>query len=862
MPPARPAGTATLRSSAPATRPASARPWAAPDAGATLERPVRLTGRPVNGHARRAVPTGRVSTDGKFFACGGARFPFHGVSYGTFAPRASDGAQFPETAALGDDLRAMADAGFTVVRTYTTPTDDLLEGARRNGLHVLAGVHYDDWRYLIGAGRRERAAMARAAEAEVRRQAGRLAGRDEVLAVVVGNEVPADAVRWFGTRAVESVLGRLATAVHQADPDLLVTYANYPTSEYVEVDGADFLTYNVFVERQDDLRRYLTRLHHLAGDRPLVLGELGLHAGDSDADEADQAEAIDWQLATAVERGVGGTCVFSWTDDWWVGGSQVEGWRFGLTRRDRSARPALARAGAWNRRTVADLDYQWPAISVAICAYNSAETLEECLRETSKLDYPNLEILVVDDGSTDATAGIAYRHPRVNLVSIEHGGLSVARNACIANAAGDLIAFLDSDAYPTPEWPYYLALGMDGPKVGGVGGPNVPPRDDPPGAHSVAAAPGGPVHVLVANDRAEHVPGCNMAFWRFVLDEVGGFDPVYTAAGDDVDVCWKVLDRGWEIGFHPAALVWHHRRPTVKAYLRQQRGYGKAEALVAARHPDRFTAAGTARWRGRIYTSVAQSFRHQRIYRGAFAGAAFQSVYGGGGHALDLAHQVGIPGALAAGLAGVVVGVAVWSPALIVTLLTLGFIVALGLYDAARAPQPRSGRSTRFRATVGLLHVLQPLARWWGRWRHRSAAHDDLRQGEDLAPVVASKGRTLTFVESGPRPALAAIIVGRLRHHGIVVLPVTGWEDHDGRIGGSGLLTGELLTSGHTDGIVQVRVRRRVRWSLLAAVATIAGLLTLVSPVGAAAVAGTAIADVAWGFHRTGPRVRRVLGAS
>lgn len=809
------------------------------------------------------VLRGRVFVDGKFFTCDGKRFPFHGVSYGTFAPRDSDGAQFPESSVLTADLEAMAATGFTVVRTYTSPPDDLLAEAKRLGLRVLAGVFYPDWRYIIGASRKERTAMARNAAAEVRREAERLAGREEVLAVVIGNEVPADALRWFGVEHVASMLSSLADIVHAADPDLLVTYANYPTSEYLDVRNVDFLTFNVFLERQDDLRRYLTRLHHLAGDRPLVLGELGLHAGDDEKGESRQAAVLDWQLATALERGVGGTCLFSWTDEWWVGGSPVQGWKFGLTRHDRSPRPVLEVAAAWNSRTVADLDFPWPRITVAICAYNAAETLDECLRETSKLTYPRLEILVVDDGSSDATAGIAYRHPRVKLVSIEHAGLSVARNACISAASGDLIAYLDSDAYPTEEWPYYLALGMDGRKVGGVGGPNVPPRHDPIGAHRVAAAPGGPVHVLIADDRAEHIPGCNMAFWKSVLLEVGGFNPIYTAAGDDVDVCWKVLDRGWEIGFHPAALVWHHRRPTVKAYLRQQRGYGKAEALVAARHPDRYTGTGTARWRGRIYTSTAQSVRHPRIYRGAFAGAAYQSVYRGGGHLFDLAHQVGIPLALAAAVGGLIASV-VWTPALLITVVTLAFITGLGAHDAASARPPRhvTGNPASFRLGVAFLHIAQPLARWWGRWRHRVAAHQDLPPTGVLTTSLRRSRRGVMLMDATvPRADLAAEIVGRLRKGGAMVHPVTGWEDHDGRIAGSLLLSGELLSSAHVEGVVHLRVRRRPRWLQLVAIAGIGALLAVASPVSAAIVLGLVVVDVVRGLYRVGPRIRRILRA-
>lgn len=805
---------------------------------------------------------GRVEVDGKFFSCGGERFALHAVSYGTFAPRSGDGAQFPEPDVLAADLAMMAANGFTVVRTYTSPPDDLLDEAKRLGLRVLAGIFFPDWRYIVGSPAKARRAMVKSAIAEVRREAERLAKRDEVLAVVVGNEVPADAVRWFGVKHVSRVLGALVDVVHEVDPEMLVTYANYPTSEYLDVANVDFLMFNVFLERQVDLRRYLTRLHHLAGDRPLVLGELGLDARADAAGERRQATVLDWQLLTALERGVAGTCVFSWTDDWWVGGAAVEGWSFGLTRRDRSPRPALDVVKAWNQRTVADLDFPWPRITVAICAYNAAETLDECLRETSKLTYPNLEILVVDDGSTDATAGIAYRHPRVQLVSIEHAGLSVARNACIAAATGDLIAYLDSDAYPTPEWPYYLALGMDGPTVGGIGGPNVPPRHDPVGAHRVAAAPGGPVHVLTADDRAEHIPGCNMAFWKSVLLEVGGFNPVYTAAGDDVDVCWKVLDRGWDIGFHPAALVWHHRRPTVKAYLRQQRGYGKAEALVAARHPDRYTGAGTARWRGQIYTSTAQPIRYPRIYRGAFGGAAFQSVYRGGGHLLDLAHQVGIPAALAGSILATVAGLTLWSPALMIAALAVLFVVGLGVHDALSAEPPRhaDARRATFRMGVGMLHVLQPLARWWGRWRHRVAAHQAMPQTTNaIASVTKLRRGVILFETSMPRPNLVSEIVSRLRRGGTMVQPVTGWEDHDGRIAGSLLIGGELLSSSHVEGFIHMRVRRRLRGTIFAASMATVALLAFVSPVTAALSAAAVGLDLGFGNYRVGPQVRRII---
>src|SRR5439155_1386610 len=126
------------------------------------------------------------------------------------------------------------------------------------------------------------------------------------------------------------------------------------------------------------------------------------------------------------------------------------------------------------------------------------------------------------------------------------------------------------------------------------------PAGDGPIAECVARAPGGPVHVLVTDREAEHIPGCNMAFRTAYLDAVGGFDPRFRTAGDDVDVCWRLQDRGWTLGFHPAAMVWHHRRNSVRAYWRQQIGYGRAEAMLERKWPEKYNDVGHVRWRGTL----------------------------------------------------------------------------------------------------------------------------------------------------------------------------------------------------------------------------------------------------------------------
>ncbi len=797
----------------------------------------------------------RVQVDGKFFTRGGARFHFRGVTYGTFAPRA-DGARFREREQVKLDFAAMREADFSVVRTYTAPPDDVIDVAADWGLHVLPGVFYPDWRYLIGSSRRQRRRVTREARCTVRDTARRLAGNEQILALSLGNEVPADVLRWLGTDVVADTISELAEVAREEDPEQLVTYANYPTAEYLPLETLDFLTFNVFLERQDDFRRYLTRLQHLAGERPLVLGETGIAGGADPEGERHQADVIDWQLETVIERGVAGACVFSWTDEWWVGNDPVVGWSFGLTRSDRSPRPALDVAAKWNTRTVRDLDFPWPSITAVICAYNAEATLDECLRHTCALDYPALDILVVDDGSTDATREIAERHPCARVVSVPHGGLGAARNEGFRQAKGDLVAYLDSDAFPSPEWPYYLALGFDRRTVGGVGGPNVPPAGDPLGAQAVARAPGGPVHVLVSDDRAEHIPGCNMSFWKQVLGEVGGFDPTYTDAGDDVDVCWKVLDRNWEIGFHPAALVWHHRRPGLRAYLRQQRGYGRSEALVEARHPDRFTPTGTARWRGRLYNSLTPSARRQRIYRGLYGAAAYQSVYQSGGHFLDLVHQMGVP---VAALALFTAPLALLSPGLAIpAACAAASLAGIAAVDMARAEPPRRARKgrLRFRLTVALHHLLQPLVRTWERSRHHRTALRELPTHEPLpGPIERVSRGVLLIPEDRPRAELAAAVIDELRRAGVRAISASGWEDYDARLLASTFVYGDLQTSSHPVGFVQLRIRPRLRWARLSVAAAAAGALVVLDPVLAPLIVVPTLAEVARGIFRS----RRLL---
>ncbi len=563
----------------------------------------------------------RLRQSGMFFFEGDRKFLVRGVSYGPFKPNPL-GENFPDKEVVERDFESLRRLGANTVRVYDVPPTWITELAAAFDLRVLVGVPWEQHvRFLDSAHTR----------GEIRRRirdaAQNLRGAANLMGILVGNEIPPQLVRWYGPARLERFLAQLASEVKEADPEALVSYANFPMTEYLNLDFADFFSFNVYLHRCQDLRKYLGRLQNLAGAHPLLLSEFGVDS--SREGEESQAEIVSRAAATAAEIGCAGTIVFSFTDEWYTGGFEIEDWSFGLVTRERVAKPAFERLQQVYRSEVPQPPEPAPMVSVVICAYNAERTLEECLESLRRPRYPNFEVIVIDDGSTDSTKEIAERFPEFRLISHENRGLSAARNDGIAAAQGEVIAFTDADCAVDPDWLTFLVSRLLSGDFAGVGGPNLPPPEDHWVPEVVAHSPGGPTHVLITDSEAEHVPGCNMAFWRERLVEVGGFDPIFAAAGDDVDVCWRLQNAGHKIGFAASALVWHRRRNTVRAYLRQQRGYGYAEALLYFKHPRRFNQLGHSRWLGRIYGGLSPGILGRRavVYGGPFGNGLFQTLY-------------------------------------------------------------------------------------------------------------------------------------------------------------------------------------------------------------------------------------------
>src|SRR5215207_11565466 len=171
---------------------------------------------------------------GKFLFAGEEKLFLRGVTYGTFGP-GEDGSGFPDSARVDDDFRQMALNGVNSVRTYSVPPGHLLDAAARHGLRVLIGLPWEQHVAFL-----EERSLADSIERRVRDGVRACAGHRAVLGYAVGNEIPAPIVRWHGRRRVEGHLRRLYEAAKEEDPDGLVTYVNYPTTEYLQLPFLDF----------------------------------------------------------------------------------------------------------------------------------------------------------------------------------------------------------------------------------------------------------------------------------------------------------------------------------------------------------------------------------------------------------------------------------------------------------------------------------------------------------------------------------------------------------------------------------------------------------------------------------------------
>jgi cellulose synthase/poly-beta-1,6-N-acetylglucosamine synthase-like glycosyltransferase len=230
-----------------------------------------------------------------------------------------------------------------------------------------------------------------------------------------------------------------------------------------------------------------------------------------------------------------------------------------------------------------------PRYSVIVPAYREEDRIGDCVHALVDQSIPrsDYEIIVIDDASPDDTGVVAQDSGADVVYRIDHGGASAARNAGVARARGDLVLFTDADCIPCREWVERMVAPFADPDIAGVKG-TYRSRQTPLMARLVQ------LEFVVRYERMATLPEIDFidtyaaAYRRSILDDEGGFDTEYPVpSAEDVDLSFRLAQKGYRMVFVPDAWVWHVHPTSVTAYLKRKMRFGYWRALLYIRYPNK-----------------------------------------------------------------------------------------------------------------------------------------------------------------------------------------------------------------------------------------------------------------------------------
>lgn len=229
--------------------------------------------------------------------------------------------------------------------------------------------------------------------------------------------------------------------------------------------------------------------------------------------------------------------------------------------------------------------------SIIIPAYNAEYHLDNCLEALQNQDYSedDVEIIVVDDGSTDDTSGTAERRG-VRVLHQENRGPATARNLGAIEARGDIILFTDADCVPDPNWVTAMLAPFKNNDVCGVMGRYRTHQGELTAQFAQLEFEDRYMR-LQRQERTDFVATYSAAFRRAIFLGEGGFNESYRRAdNEDVELSYRLAEKGYHLVFTQAAIVYHLHPATVGAYFRQKLGRAYWRMVTYSFHPQKAIA--------------------------------------------------------------------------------------------------------------------------------------------------------------------------------------------------------------------------------------------------------------------------------
>ncbi len=227
-------------------------------------------------------------------------------------------------------------------------------------------------------------------------------------------------------------------------------------------------------------------------------------------------------------------------------------------------------------------------VSLVIPTFNGASRIGGCLEALlSQTGECGVEILVVNDGSTDRTAEIVSRYAGVRLITQANAGPAAARNLGAVEARGELLLFTDDDCVPMPGWLDAMLAPFADPAVVGAKG-IYRTRQKSLAARFVQLEYEDKYRLMAGLASIDFIDTYSAAFVRARFLEMGGYDTSFpVACAEDVELSYRMSARGWVMKFVPAAVVYHTHPDTFSKYLRKKYKFAFWRVLAVRKNPSK-----------------------------------------------------------------------------------------------------------------------------------------------------------------------------------------------------------------------------------------------------------------------------------